>query len=251
MIVLFGHGYVGTAIARELRRQMCDFKWLSHKDRFPEADVYINAAGFVGTPNVDDCESRRLETLDGNVGWALRLAERGIPTIHVSSGCLYRGGPWDETDPPNFFGSWYSTVKAFEEKALAPFLKTTSYLLRIRMPFGREEHPRNLLTKLRSYGTLVDGRNSLTSVEDLARVVVWFAFHRPDVGTYNVCNPGEISTAEIADLLPALALGKHWVSQEEFRTLFPAERSFCTLATEKLQRLFPLRDVFTAIRSCA
>lgn len=249
MITLYGHGYVGTAIAEELERQQKAFKWLHHGEELPDkTGIIVNAAGYVGKPNVDACEKNRVATVHGNVAWAWRLVEERKPVIHISSGCVYSGSNegkgWKESDVPNFRGSWYSIVKQVEEDLLRPYLGE-SYVLRIRMPFGKASHPRNLITKLREYPKLLDGVNSLSRIEDVARVAVWFAEKRPSPGVYNLCNPGAVSTREIASIM---GLEKEWFSPGEFKA--QAERSACVLNVEKMLKVFPLPEVQEALKEC-
>ena len=245
MITLFGHGYIGRAIAAELQRQEIPFNWRHHTDLVAD-DFVINAAGYIGVPNVDACEDHRAETVSGNIIWSYAVARLGKPTIHISSGCMYRGDKggngFSETDVPNFTGSWYSVVKQAEEEILRAF---PQYVFRIRMPFGREWHPRNLLTKLQRYPRLVDSTNSLTHVNDLAKAVVFFYVHRPPVGVYNVCNPGAATTREIASMM---RLDKDWFGPGE--CIGRAERSFCVLDVRKLMAVSPLPDVHEALRGC-
>ena len=85
MIALFGHGYVGSAIARRFLRDGIPFLWRSHVDEMPPAEMYVNAAGYTGVPNVDGCEDHRRETVEGSIDWPLRLARTGVPKIISNS----------------------------------------------------------------------------------------------------------------------------------------------------------------------
>lgn len=253
MITLIGHGYIGRYIQRELQHQNLDYLWITHKDPLPDtATVVINAAGFTGKPNVDVCEILKQETVEGNVIFPLELEKRAgsIPVVHVTSGCVYDGYPtggYTEQDAPNFNftnGSFYSGTKALAQQILAPYL-VKSYLLRIRLPFAGEPDPKNLLTKLCQYPKLLDVKNSLSDVTDVARVAVHFAEHLPEPGIYNVTNPGSKNTREIADMLE---LNKQWFEPEEFMTAVKAPRSNCILNTDKLSGVFPIADIDTALK---
>lgn len=251
MITLVGHGYVGNAIAVELRRQRLPFYWRSHLDFFPGGTAIINAAGFTGAPNVDACETDQRNCIKGNVLWPVELERRaaGLAVVHISSGCIYDGykpSGWAETDPPNFgfgVGSFYSGCKALAEEVLAQYLGR-SYVLRIRIPFGLEDHPKNYLSKLRAYEKLIDVRNSLSCVEDVARVAIHFATKLPPPGIYNVCNPGSVTTREVADML---GLSKQWFTSKEFAAAVKAPRSNCVLNVEKLQAVFPIEPIAVAM----
>jgi len=256
MITLIGHGYVGTAIALELGRQALPFHWRHHEEgeqpHFtpPTPSAVINAAGFTGTPNVDECERKRAQTIAGSIVFPLELERRyaGIPIVHITSGCVYNGytpGGWTEEDKPNFDftnGSFYSGVKALEQEVLD---SKHNYLLRIRLPFGRDDHPKNYLTKLKKYEKLIDVRNSLSCVEDAARAAVFFATNHPEPGIYNVCNRGDVMTHDVATML---GIHKAWFTEEEWKTAVIAPRSNCTLSTEKLERIMPVRNVADALR---
>ena len=259
MITLIGHGYVGTEISLELGRQGIPFHWRHHEEGDgallftpPRPDAVINAAGFTGTPNVDECEHRKAETIAGSIVFPLELERRyaGVPIVHITSGCVYTGykeGGWTEEDPPNFTlanGSFYAGIKAIAQEAIP---RDKNWLLRIRLPFGREEHRKNYLTKLKTYERLIDVRNSLSCVEDVARAAVFFALNRPAPGIYNVVNRGDVTTRDVATML---GLHKTWFTEEEFKAAVVAPRSNCTLSTAKLEAVMPVRAVADALREC-
>jgi nucleoside-diphosphate-sugar epimerase len=248
MITLVGHGYVGRHIAKELREQALSFQWVAHDQDWHPLGPIINAAGYTGSPNVDACEAERHQTIEGNIIWPLRCERRAgdYPVVHISSGCIYMGGPFSERDEPNFEGSFYSWSKAREQEVLKPFMNK-SYVLRMRMPFGVEEHSKNLLTKLRRYPKLIDGINSLSRVEDVASVAVHFAHKRPPFGIYNLVNPGWISTMEIVNMM---GIKKEWFTKTEFERSIKAPRSFCSLWADKLKSVYPIADVRTALSEC-
>lgn len=255
MITLIGHGYVGEHIAQELLLRQLPFTWIHHTDSVPICTNWIiNAAGYTGNPNVDACESDRDACIRGNVEWPVKLEQQHphTPIIHIHSGCIYSGYPeqgFSETDVPNFTfdtGSFYSGSKALAQQLLLPYMHK-SYLFRIRMPFGTKPHNKNLLTKLEKYPRLIDCDNSMTSMEDLARVVCEFIRIKPWCGIYNVCNPGILSTREIADLM---GLQKSWFTQAEFLQHVKAPRSNCYLNTTKLQRVCALAPVKHRMAEC-
>ena len=248
MVTLIGHGYIGKAIAKELEEQGIEFRWLSHAEQLNQDGVIINAAGFTGIPNVDACEIYKQETIDGNVLFPLKLEQDSFyPIIHITSGCVYTGykeDGWTEEDEPNFNfnnGSFYSGSKALAQKVLEREMDINgSYLLRIRMPFSSEETSKNLLTKLERYDKLIDFENSLSNVEEVAKVVVHFTKTLPEPGIYNVCNPGGITTKEIADMM---GLQKEWFTEEEFKAVTKAPRSNCVLNTDKLSKIYQMTPV--------
>lgn len=256
MITLIGHGYIGKAIQKELESTKVEYTWIKHTDDIPHKTTsIINAAGFTGVPNVDQCEISKQETIEGNVVFPLQLELRNksIPIVHISSGCVYTGykdGGWTEEDPPNFDfnnGSFYSGSKALGQQLLTPFM-TKSYLLRIRMPFGNEKDPKNLLTKLEKYPKLINYKNSLSFVDDIAKIAAYCVKgSKVEPGIYNVCNPGSLDTKQIAEYL---GLKKEWFSEHEFKNATVAPRSNCVLNTDKLSKVYPIRDINTVIEEC-
>jgi len=252
MITLLGHGYIGNQIAKELKAQNVMFEWLSHKSRISlSTSVIINAAGYTGKPNVDACEHNKQECINGNVVFPMFLEKHypHIPVVHITSGCVYTGyteGGWKETDPPNFDftnGSFYSASKALFQQLMKYTNK--SYLLRIRLPFGNETNPKNYLTKLQTYEKLVDFENSISYIDDVAKVAVHFARNKPTAGIYNVCNPGTVTTRQVADML---GLQKKWFTHDEFEAAVIAPRSNCNMSTAKLQNIFPIQSSTEALR---
>jgi dTDP-4-dehydrorhamnose reductase len=254
MITLIGHGYIGENIARHLKINSIEHRWICHHEPVDTATTaIINAAGYTGSPNVDACEKTKQQTIQGNVIFPLQLEHKhpNIPIIHISSGCVYTGykpGGWLETDEPNFDfdnGSFYSASKTLFQKLMQPFLHK-SYLLRIRMPFGPTKHEKNLLTKLSNYQQLIDFTNSLSHVDDIAKTAVFMAQQRPEPGIYNVCNPGSATTKQIAQ---QLNLHKPWMTVAEFQAATQAPRSSCILNTDKLTGILAIQPIETALIS--
>jgi dTDP-4-dehydrorhamnose reductase len=251
MIALIGHGYVAKHIACELEAQKINYTWITHRDDIPQCSAIINAAGYTGSPNVDACETHKQETINGNVIWPVELERRNPnkPIVHISSGCVYSGydKEYTEDDVPNFDfgnGSFYSGSKALGQKMLEPFLHK-SYLLRIRMPFGDYEDPKNFLTKMKRYPKLISYDNSLSYMPDVARVAVACALGQIKAkGIYNVCNPGSSNAREIVSMM---GMDKEFFTEEAFKQAVVAPRSNCVLRTNKLQSVFPIQDVKTAL----
>ena len=252
-IVLIGHGYVGKYIAAELNAQSIHFIWTNHNEYIPfDADFIINAAGFTGIPNVDACELHKADTVQGNINFPLSLERRfDCPILHLSSGCVYTGykdGGWLETDTPNFDwnnGSFYSATKAEFQKLWSEYhYDRTSYILRLRMPFGPDNLDKNLLMKYHKYNTLVDFENSITNLNDLAKAVCHFVETRPTPGIYNAVNPGGLKTHQIAQVL---GIVKPWYSHEEWEALGLTPRSNCVLNTDKMQAVYPFRSAIESL----
>jgi len=237
----------------------------------------LNAAGFAGRPNVDACETAQADTLQGNTLLPVTIADAcaatGTPWGHVSSGCIYSGAHifedgrnrierdltqpgmrdllercstalrgFTEEDEPNFTFrhppcSFYSGTKALAEEALRRH--SNGFLWRLRMPFDEFDEPKNYLSKLLHYPRLYDNFNSLSHRGDFARACLDLWERRAPFGTYNVTNPGFVSTRQVAGLLQKFLKPtrdfEFFASDEEFyRIGVKAPRSNCVLDVSKL-----------------
>ncbi len=224
--LLGGSGYVGQAYQALLTRKNIPFRnlrraELDYTDRATlraallrdKPAFLINAAGYTGKPNVDACELDKHACLFGNAVLpgiiADACADAGIPWGHVSSGCIFTGSRPDgtgftEDDTPNFTFrtnncSFYSGTKALGEEVLAG--KPSVYIWRLRIPFDQHESPRNYLTKLMRYKTLLAAENSISQLEEFVGATFACWEKRVPFGTYNVTNPGHVTTHEVVDLI--------------------------------------------------
>jgi dTDP-4-dehydrorhamnose reductase len=249
--LLGGSGYVGGAYQALLTRKGVPFRNLrraeidyTNRDILRRAlladrpEFLINAAGYTGKPNVDACELHKHECLFGNGVLpgvvADACADVGIPWGHVSSGCIYTGARSDgkgftETDTPNFTFrtnncSFYSGTKALGEEVLAG--KPQVYVWRLRIPFDNVDNPRNYLTKLLRYQRLLEATNSISQLEEFCAATFACWEKRVPFGTYNVTNPGHITTHEVVDLIK-----KSGVSNKEF-VFFKDEGEFMHVAAK-------------------
>ena len=222
--LLGGSGYVGQAYQalltqrgipfRNVRRAELDYTHpaiLSEALRRDRPEFLINAAGYTGKPNVDACELHKAECLFGNAVLpglvAQACAEAGIPWGHVSSGCIYNGaradgGGFTEEDAPNFCFrappcSFYSGTKALGEEVLAG--QPQVYIWRLRIPFDHNESPRNYLTKLMRYPRLLEATNSISELHEFVAATFACWEKRVPFGTYNVTNPGQVTTHEVVE----------------------------------------------------
>ncbi len=262
--LLGGSGYVGQAYQSLLARKGIPFRNLRRADvdytnpavlrdalLRDRPEFLINAAGYTGKPNVDACELHRAECLFGNGVFpgivASACTDAGIPWGHVSSGCIYTGSRPDgtgfsETDTPNFTFrtdncSFYSGTKALGEEVLAGTPHV--YTWRLRIPFNHEENPRNYLTKLMRYQTLLAAENSISQLEEFVAATFACWEKRVPFGTYNVTNPGHVTTHEVVDLiLKSGVYPKTYVffkDENEFmHTAAKTPRSNCVMTSAKL-----------------
>ncbi len=226
--LLGGSGYVGTAYQALLTRKGIPFRNLRRADfnyadraaltallRRERPEFLINAAGYTGKPNVDACELHKAECLDGNAVLpgtiAAACADAGVPWGHVSSGCIYTGARPDgsgftETDTPNCtfrtnHCSFYSGTKALGEEVLAG--RDNVYIWRLRIPFDHVESPRNYLTKLMRYQRLLEATNSISQLHEFCAATFACWQKRVPFGTYNITNPGQVTTHEVVALIKA------------------------------------------------
>ena len=249
--LLGGSGYVGNTYQALLTRKGVPFRNLRRTEvdytnrdvlraalQRDQPEFLINAAGYTGKPNVDACELHKHDCLFGNAVLpgivADACAEAGVPWGHVSSGCIYTGSRPDgrgftETDTPNFTFrtnncSFYSGCKALGEEVLAG--KPDVFIWRLRIPFDNVDNPRNYLTKLIRYQRLLEARNSISQLEEFCAATLDCWEKRVPFGTYNVTNPGAVTTSEVVDLIQ-----KSGVSNKEF-AFFKDEREFMHLAAK-------------------
>ncbi|MCC5790464.1 MAG: sugar nucleotide-binding protein [Opitutales bacterium] len=277
--VLGHNGYVGQAYVRFFKSQNIAFQGLSREQcdytdrailatylKNEKPDFLINAAGYTGKPNVDACEDHRSDCLAGNaiLPGILQVAcqEAGIPWGHVSSGCIFTGlredgSGFSETDVPNFTFrqnncSFYSGSKALGEEVLGYEARSEKgqqvwknrqtedfYVWRLRIPFNEVDNPRNYLTKLLKYQTLLEAENSLSQLDHFVRATIQCWEKKIPFGTYNVTNPGKITTSEVTALMK-----QKGITQKEFH-FFESEKEFlakaaktprsnCILSTDKI-----------------
>ena len=264
--LLGGSGYVGHAYQALLTRKGIPFLNLKRSEldysdvarltaalKADRPEFLINAAGYTGKPNVDACELHKTECLFGNAVLPGRIAEActaaGVPWGHVSSGCIYTGSRPDgsgftELDAPNFTFrqnncSFYSGTKALGEEVLAG--RTDVYLWRLRIPFDEVESPRNYLTKLMRYQRLLEAENSISQLAEFVGATFACWEKRIPFGTYNVTNPGKVTTREVVDLIRASGVCtkqfEFFKDESDFmHTAAKTPRSNCVMDSSKLAR---------------
>lgn len=212
----------------------------------------LNAAGYTGKPNVDACEERKDECVEGNVIFPYRLAkicaENKCVLGHVSSGCIYTGSNngkgFTEEDEPNFTFkqnncSFYSGTKAKGEEALKAF--DNVYIWRLRIPFDNINCPRNYLTKLMNYNTLLEADNSISDLNEFVTATTKMFEIEAPFGIYNVTNTNHVSTSGVVNLLKKYKLPnedhvyKFFENEKEFMSkAAKTPRSNCIMDNSKL-----------------
>ena len=258
-----GGGYVGQVFQQQLRDTGRNFVVLSRRTvnyydrdtlishlKQQNVSFVINCAGYMGKPNVDACEKRKGECIEANAvlpGIIRDACEHlNLPFGHISSGCIYAGdGPdgrgHSENDPPNFCFrtnncSFYSGCKAMAEEVLAD--AEQCFIWRIRIPFNSEDSPRNYLSKLLQYDRLLNVRNSLSNLDQFVASCLASWDSRIDFGTYNLTNPGSVTTRDVAELLKQEGLTDKNFSffddESEFMTnAASTPRSHCVLDSSR------------------
>jgi len=274
--LLGGSGYVGHAYQALFKRRGLPFRNVARTELdYTDAAVLkaalardkpaflINAAGYTGKPNVDACELHKAECLLGNAvlpGVVAQACEAaGVPWGHVSSGCIYSGdGPGEkgftELDAPNFTFrtnncSFYSGTKGLGEEVLAGHPDV--FVWRLRIPFDGVDNPRNFLTKLMRYPKLLEATNSISELDEFVEATFACWEKRVPFGTYNVTNPGKVTTREVVDLIRASGVCnkeyQYFKSEAEFMLLAAkTPRSNCVMDPSKLAgvgiRLTPVHE---------
>ncbi|XP_031495988.1 bifunctional dTDP-4-dehydrorhamnose 3,5-epimerase/dTDP-4-dehydrorhamnose reductase [Nymphaea colorata] len=213
----------------------------------------FNAAGVTGRPNVDWCESHKVETIRANVVGTLTLAdvcrERGVILVNYATGCIFEydekhpigsGIGFKEEDTPNFIGSFYSKTKAMVEELLKNYENVCT--LRVRMPISSDlSNPRNFITKITRYEKVVNIPNSMTILDELLPISIEMA-KRNLTGIWNFTNPGAVSHNEILEMYreyinPNFSW-KNFTLEEQAKVIV-APRSNNELDTTKLEKEFP------------
>jgi dTDP-4-dehydrorhamnose reductase len=245
--------------------------------RAKKPSFVVNAAGYTGKPNVDACELDKAGTLAGNTLLPQTIAHAcavaGIPWGHISSGCIFSGAKisehgtvrvekdmtkpelhtlaekesptilgFTETDTPNFSFrdqpcSFYSGTKALGEEAIANIGQ--SYVWRLRIPFDKFDNKRNYLSKVQRYAKVYENVNSISHRADFVKACLDLWERRAPFGTYNVTNPGFVTTRHVVELIehflkPARKF-EFWANDAEFYTVAAkTPRSNCVMDVSKL-----------------
>ncbi|MFA7653541.1 MAG: sugar nucleotide-binding protein [Candidatus Magasanikbacteria bacterium] len=186
-------------------------------------DVVLNAAGVVGKPNVDWCETHQVETIEGNTVLPITIAcacqKRGVYLLHMGTGCIFygaspHGGPWDENDFAN-----PTAVYTRSKYAADLVLSTLSNVAvaRIRLPIDDRLFPGNLIDKLSKFSRVVDVENSVTVVPDMIKIFRALLEKKAE-GIFHCTNPGSITHKQIIALYEKYIDSQHqceWIKEED------------------------------------
>jgi dTDP-4-dehydrorhamnose reductase len=279
-LVFGSSGYIGEEFVKQLHQSdgvvVCAPSFKTYKTQsdvvklirsINPTHVY-NAAGYTGKPNVDAAEKEKDKCYFGNVLFPLWIAEATssikVPFAHVSSGCIYNGynKNYTEEDPADFSFkqnncSFYSGTKAQAEELLKAYDNT--YILRLRIPFNTENSPRNYLTKLLNYDTILNLDNSISQKEEFVSKCIQVVNKDLEKGIYNLTNEGFVNAEFVLNLfkkhhpslIDKIQSKKFFSSIEEFMTVAAAPRSNCILDTTKSKLCgVGMRDAREVVEEC-
>jgi dTDP-4-dehydrorhamnose reductase len=214
-------------------------------------DAIINAAGLIGKPNVDWCETHKQETIRVNVIGTVNLADiafqHNLHLTNISTGCIYEydaqhpmwsGIGFTEEDAPNFDGSFYSATKIVMEKLILNYPNVLN--LRVKMPLSTDmDH--GFVAKIIKYEKVVNIPNSLCILDDMLPLAVDMTLRRLK-GNYNFVNPGALSHNQVLELYKEYVDPSFtWknFSLEEHNQILKARRANAELSAAKLLQLYP------------
>ena len=264
-ILIIGNGYVGSRCAAAWPDAILSDKIINSPDDVinlineHQPDSILNAAGIVGKPNVDWCESHQLETMWGNAVLPVIIAkacqEKGIYLLHIGSGCIFYGESpdsrgWREDDFAN------PAVVYTKSKYAADLVLMTLDnvgIARIRMPIDSTPYRGNLIDKLASYNKVIDVENSVTIIDDMISVFRQL-LEKKASGVFHVTNPGSVKHKEILALYEELVDSSHkneWISEAELVSsgLAAKGRSSNILQSNNLERIgIVMRPIKEALR---
>lgn len=75
------------------------------------------------------------------------------------------------------------------------------YIWRLRIPFDHRDNPRNYLSKLINYKTLLEAENSSSHLGEFAAAACACWEKKLPFGIYILTNPGAITTLQVTDLI--------------------------------------------------
>lgn len=230
-ILIFGNGFLGNRCKQvwgdeaELStvHVSCAQDALAEIQRV-QPDAVLNAAGVVGKPNVDWCDSHPLETMIGNTALPIMLAEAcaevGVYLLHMGSGCIFYGDSphadkaWREDDFANPLPA-YTRSKYSADLVLSTLPNVG--IARIRMPIDSVPFRGNLIDKVVSYPKVSDVENSVTIVEDMIDVF-YQLMDKKAPGIFHVVNPGAMRHRQLIALYEEIVDPTHtneWISNDD------------------------------------
>lgn len=262
-ILVLGKGFIGERIQESLRCAITD-RFISSFDDAKKIiedfkpKILVNCIGSTGGNNVDDCEKNPDEALMANTFVPVILSEvalrYNIKLVHISSGCIYhfnysKDRPIAEDKISDFFELFYSRTKIYSEQILKVLAKKYHVLIvRIRIPLTNSPHPKNILTKLIEYKSVIDIPNSITYVPDFIQALRYLIEIKAE-GIYNVVNRGGLKYPELLDVYRKYSPDFNYkiIDIKELNLI----RTNLILSTEKLEKTgFKIRDIHEVLEEC-
>jgi dTDP-4-dehydrorhamnose reductase len=274
-VLIIGGGFVSQTLSESLTRGGCEVDVLVQSEidylnpkklgvlfgsrssmGRSKYSLVINACGVTGKKSSLDCDKDKETTWKINAEFPVRLAKLcydfSVPLVHISTGCLFNNGFFDEADSPNFglFNDnipFYQQSKHAAERGLmglidelkGGYFKSAAqvYIFRIRLPFGAVVSPKNFACKLMKFDSLIDAYNSYTDLS-LLNLVVYSTLWRIhdgaplDSGIYNVVNDGVLSPFLIEEAFFNAGRPREFgrLNKQDFAT-----SPNCTLSNRKLK----------------
>ena len=189
---------------------------------------------------------------------ALIANKHNIHYTYLGTGCIFSYDDnhpfgeelngFGESDVPNFFGSSYSIVKGYTDTLMKQFNNVLN--IRIRMPITDEMHPRNFITKIKTYKKICSIHNSMTVLPELLPAMVDMCAKKI-TGTVNLTNPGLISHNEILELYKEIVDSDFtWenFNIDEQRKILESERSNNYLDTKRLETLYNVKNIKESVK---
>ncbi|HEY1791164.1 MAG TPA: sugar nucleotide-binding protein [Verrucomicrobiae bacterium] len=228
-----GHDYL---LPRD--KDYSDFHSLFDCIRKSKPDFLINAASYSGA-NVEICEPAREEMLRTNTILPRFISQvcllTNTPWGHISSCGIFSGAKiviatgvvvekrlargellkmtaecpqklrgFTESDEPNFSFraapcSFFSGTAALAEEAIRGIGR--NFIWRMGLPFNERDEPENLLRQLQTGEKIYDGVHPGSHTDDFARACLDLWERKTPFGTYNVANPGIVTTRQIVEMI--------------------------------------------------
>ena len=135
---------------------------------------------------------------DGFLETMASLAEPELRHLFETEPSRFHG--FSEMDEPNFTfrmspSNFYCGTKALAEEAVREL--GLIYIWRPRLLFDDRDEPCNLLCRLQGQATAYDHVDSISHVEDFVKAALDLWEIRAPFGTYNITNPGAVTTRHL------------------------------------------------------
>jgi dTDP-4-dehydrorhamnose reductase len=176
--------------------------------------------------------------------------------LHLIQQCPEKLRGFTEADDPNFSFhaapcNFFSGTMALAEEVIHGIGR--NYIWRIGLPFDESNEPGNFLHQILDGKKIYDGVNPLSHTHDFVNAGLNLWERGASYGTYNIANPGILTTAQIAEMASTIIKPsphfEYWHDDAEFYSHGnPSLRSHCLLDVSKLLAMgVPMRPAAEAI----